>query len=120
LRWLKSDSEFRSPPPRGNTDQAGKLALAQSAEGIFGRCWQIALEAGAEAMSPYVLDVVLQIFGIRGHVPRDGDLPARPNRPPLATNAGTLMRVLAASVLTIAFLSVVLWLAVRLLSLKLL
>jgi hypothetical protein len=47
-------------------------------------------------------------------------LPARPNRPPLATNAGTLMRVLAASVLTIAFLSVVLWLAVRLLSLKLL
>jgi hypothetical protein len=30
------------------------------------------------------------------------------------------MRVLAASVLTIAFLSVVLWLAVRLLSLKLL
>jgi hypothetical protein len=71
-------------------------------------------------MSPYVLDVVLRIFGIRGHVRRDGDFPARPNRPPLTTNAGTLMGVLAASVPTIAFLSVVVWLAVQLLSLKLL
>jgi hypothetical protein len=70
-------------------------------------------------MSLYVLDVVLWIFGIHGRVPRDGDFPARPNRSPLTANAGTLMRVLAATVLTIALLSVVLWLAVRL-SLKLL
>jgi hypothetical protein len=64
-------------------------------------------------MSLYVLDVMLWIFGIHGHVPRDGDFPARPNRSPLTTNAGTLMRVLAA-IVAVAILSLVLWAALRL------
>jgi hypothetical protein len=63
-------------------------------------------------MSPYVLDVVLRIFGIRGHVPRDGDFPARPDRSPLAPNASRLMRVLAAAVVAITILALVLWAAV--------
>ena len=63
-------------------------------------------------MSLYVLDVVFWIFGIRGHIPQDGDFPARPDRSPLAPNASRLMRVLAAAVVAIAFLSLVLWAAV--------
>jgi hypothetical protein len=62
-------------------------------------------------MSLYVLDVVFWIFGIRGPVPRDGDFPARPNKPPLAPNGSRLMRVLAAAVVAVAILSLVLWAA---------
>jgi hypothetical protein len=62
-------------------------------------------------MSPYVLDAVFWIFGIRGHVPQDGDFPARPNKPPLAAHASRLMLVLAVFVATI-FLSLILWAAV--------
>jgi hypothetical protein len=68
-------------------------------------------KAGAEAMSLYVLDVVFWIFGIRGHIPHDGDFPARPNKPPLTPNASRLMPVLAAAV-AIAILALVLWAAV--------
>jgi hypothetical protein len=61
-------------------------------------------------MDLYVMDVVFwMIFGIRGHVPRDGDFPARPDRSPLASNASRLMRVLAIVVMAIAFLLLVLW-----------
>jgi hypothetical protein len=63
-------------------------------------------------MSLYVLDAILWIFGIRGHVPHDGDFPARPNKSPLVPNANRLMRILAAAVVAIAILSLVLWAAV--------
>lgn len=69
-------------------------------------------------MSLYILEAVLWIFGIRGHVPQDGDFP-RPNKPPLAANANKLLQVLAAAVMAIALLSLMLWVAVWL-SLKLL
>jgi hypothetical protein len=67
---------------------------------------------GAEAMSLHVLDAVCQMIGIRGHVPPNGDFPAGPNERSLGTNTNRLMRVLAAVVLTIACLSLVLWVAV--------
>jgi hypothetical protein len=71
-------------------------------------------------MSLYVLDAVFWILGIRGQVPNDRDLPPRPNRsPPLASSASRLMRVLVAAMVAVAFLSLVLWVAVWL-SLKLL
>ncbi len=59
-------------------------------------------------MSLYVLDVVFWIFGVRGHIPHDGDFPARPNKSPLTPNTSRLMRILAA-VVAIAILSLVLW-----------
>jgi hypothetical protein len=119
LRWLKSDGEFGPPGNYGTKyrDWARKFALAQKRERHFGRCWQIEPKAGAEAMSLYVLDAVLWIFGIRGPVPRDGDFPARPNRPPLAPNPSRLMRILATAVVAIAILSLILsaavWLAIK-------
>jgi hypothetical protein len=70
-------------------------------------------------MSLYVLDAVFRVIRIRGHVPPNGDFPAGPSEPSHGTNSNRLMRVLAAAVLTIAFLSLLLWLAVWL-SLKLL
>jgi hypothetical protein len=70
-------------------------------------------------MSLYVLDAAFWMIGIRGHVPPNGDFPAGPNQPSPGTNTNRLMRVLAAAVLAIAFLSLVIWAAVWL-SLKLL
>jgi hypothetical protein len=63
-------------------------------------------------MSLYVLDAVFWIFGIRGHVPQDGDFPARPSKPPLAAHASRLMLVLAVFVATMVFLSLIFWAAV--------
>jgi hypothetical protein len=63
-------------------------------------------------MSPYVLDAVCWMIGIRGHVPPNGDYPTGPNEPSLGTNTRRLMRILAAAVLAIAFLSLMVWVAV--------
>jgi hypothetical protein len=63
-------------------------------------------------MGLYVLDAVFWMIGIRGHVPPNGDFPAGPNEPSLGANPNRLMRVLAAAVLAIAFLSLVIWAAV--------
>jgi hypothetical protein len=67
---------------------------------------------GAEAMSLYVLDAVCWMIGIRGHVPPNGDFPGGPDEPSLGTNPNRLMRVLAATVLAIAVLSLLVWVAV--------
>jgi hypothetical protein len=61
-------------------------------------------------MSLYVLDALLSIIGIRGHVPhydafRPGDNESSPG-------TGLLLRVLAAFVISIVVLSLVLWTAV--------
>ena len=56
-------------------------------------------------MSLYVREAFLWIIGIRGHVPRPGGSPSSPG-------TGTLLRVLAVFVVSIVFLSLVLWTAV--------
>lgn len=61
-------------------------------------------------MSLYVLDAFIWILGIRGHIPQSGDFRPVPGQSSFGT--GMLMRALAAFVVTIAFLSLVLWLAV--------
>jgi hypothetical protein len=63
-------------------------------------------------MSLYVFDLVLWIFKIRGHIPQNGDFDTGPNESSLAASANRLMRVLAAAVISVAFLSLVLWAAV--------
>ena len=63
-------------------------------------------------MSLYVLDLVLLIFGIRGHIPQHDDSGAGPNRSSFADSTNRLMRILAAAVVTVLLLSLVLWAAV--------
>jgi len=61
-------------------------------------------------MSLYVVNLILFIFGIRGHIPQHDDSGASPN--PLAGSTNRLMRVLAAAVVTVLLLSLALWAAV--------
>ena len=63
-------------------------------------------------MSLFLLEAVLWVFGIRGHIPQDDGSPAGRNGPPFAAKTGALMRVLAAAVISIGFLSLALWAAV--------
>ena len=63
-------------------------------------------------MSLYVLDLVLFIFGIRGHIPRNDDSGAGPNRSSFAGSTNRLMRILAGAVVAVLLLSLVLWAAV--------
>jgi hypothetical protein len=67
-------------------------------------------------MSLFVLDVVLDavlwIVGIRGHIPQHDGFPVGRSGSPFAANTGPLMRVLAAAVVAIVFLSLALWAAV--------
>jgi hypothetical protein len=65
---------------------------------------------GAEAMSPYVLDAVFWVLGIRGHIPKNGDFHA--GRGESSSAGHRLLRVLAAFVLVVAVLSLALWAAV--------
>ena len=61
-------------------------------------------------MGPFVLDALLWIFGIRGHIPHHDGFPAGPSGSPLATRPG--IWVLAAVAVSILVLSLVLWAAV--------
>jgi hypothetical protein len=70
-------------------------------------------------MSLYLLDAVLWVLGIRGHVPRDDDFRPGRNEALLAAGRNPLWRILTLFVVTIAFLALALWLAVWL-ALKLL
>lgn len=63
-------------------------------------------------MSPYILDAVIWILGIRGHIPQSGDFGPVRGESSFGANRGTLMRVLAAFVATVALLSLALWAAV--------
>ena len=67
---------------------------------------------GAWAMSLFALNTVLWIFGIRGHIPQDDGFPAGRGGSSLIAGAVTLMRVLAVAVISLAVLSLVLWVAV--------
>jgi len=62
-------------------------------------------------MSLYVLDALLGILGIRGHIPQDGEFPAWRRQSSFA-RAGTLTRVLATVLCTALLLSLLLWAAV--------
>jgi hypothetical protein len=77
-----------------------------------GQQYPAARETGAKAMSPYVLDALLWIFQIRGHIPHHDDFGASHSGSPLATRGNRLTLVLAVFVLTVALLSVALWAAV--------
>lgn len=60
-------------------------------------------------MSLYVLDAVIWILGIRGHIPRSGGFGPVPGHPSLGSGSGTLVRALAAFAVTVALLSLALW-----------
>ena len=70
-------------------------------------------------MSLYVLDAFIWILGIRGHIPQSGGFHPVPGESSFGASTVKLMRALAAFVVMVAFLSLVLWLAV-LLAIKLL
>ena len=63
-------------------------------------------------MSLFLLDAVLWVFGIRGRIPQNDEFPDGRGGSSFAANTATLMRVLAAAVISVAFLSLVLWAAV--------
>jgi len=63
-------------------------------------------------MSLYVLDVFIWILGVRGHIPQSGEFGPVASRSSVGAGAGALMRALATFVVMVAFLSLVLWLAV--------
>jgi hypothetical protein len=62
-------------------------------------------------MALSVLGLVPWIFGIRGHIPKDGAFGGGPHRSSLA-GTHSLMRLLAAAVIAVAFLSLAIWAAV--------
>ncbi len=59
-----------------------------------------------------MLDAVLWVIGVRGRIPGDHGLPDGPGGSPFADSTATLMRVLAAAVVSVVLLSLVLWVAV--------
>jgi hypothetical protein len=63
-------------------------------------------------MSPYVLDAMIWILGIRDHIPQHHGFGAGPNKSSLASSTHRLMRVLAAFAVAVALLSLALWAAV--------
>ena len=70
-------------------------------------------------MGLFLLNAVLWIFGIRGHIPQLDGFPVGRGGSSFTASTGTLMRVLAAAVVSVGFLSLALWAAVWL-ALKLL
>jgi len=63
-------------------------------------------------MGLYVLDAVIWMLGIRGHIPQHDHFHAASGGSPLATGGGTLVRILIAVVASLACLALVLWAAV--------
>jgi hypothetical protein len=59
-----------------------------------------------------ILGAVLWVFGIRGHIPQLDGFPVGESGSSFALRTGALMRVLAAGVIAVGFLSLGLWAAV--------
>jgi hypothetical protein len=76
-------------------------------------------QVGAEAMSLYILDAVLRILDIRGHIPQHGEFGASRHESLFAASTATLMQILASIVFPVGLLTLALWAAVWL-ALKLL
>jgi hypothetical protein len=63
-------------------------------------------------MSLLVLDLVLWIFGIRGHIPQNDGFRTGRVQASVADHGAVAIRVLAAAALCVGFLSLALWAAV--------
>jgi hypothetical protein len=63
-------------------------------------------------MSLYLLDAMLWILGIRGHIPQHDDFHAASGGAPLATGGGAWIGILIAVVASLASLALMLWAAV--------
>ena len=63
-------------------------------------------------MTLYVLDIVLWILGIRGHIPQHDDFGAGRGGSSLADSASPVLRILFAFLVSTAFLALALWAAV--------
>ena len=63
-------------------------------------------------MSPSVLDAMIRILAIGGHIPQHDDFHAASGGSPLASGGGALVRILIAVVVSLASLALVLWAAV--------
>jgi hypothetical protein len=63
-------------------------------------------------MSLYILNAFIWIIGIRGHIPQNGEFGPVPAQSSPGASAGALMRALGVFAVTVAFLSLALWLAV--------
>lgn len=63
-------------------------------------------------MGLLMLDAVLRVIGVRGQIPGDHGLPHGPGGSPFAASTATLMRILAAAVVSVVLLSLALWAAV--------
>ena len=63
-------------------------------------------------MSLHVLNVVIWILGIRGHIPQHDDFYTAHGASPPGTPTSGLIRILAATVASLAFLALGLWAAV--------
>ena len=63
-------------------------------------------------MSPDVLDVMIRILGIRGHIPQHDDFRTPHGGSPLGAASGAAIRIVAATLASLALLALVLWAAV--------
>jgi len=63
-------------------------------------------------MSLYVLDAIIWIIGIRGHIPQNEDYRAGPGNSSHASGTLRMMWVLAAFVAIVVILSLALWASV--------
>jgi hypothetical protein len=63
-------------------------------------------------MSLYALDAFIWILGMRGHIPQAGEFAPVPGQSSFGVSTGKLIRALAVFFAMVAFMSLVLWLAV--------
>ena len=63
-------------------------------------------------MSLFVLEAILGVFGIRGHIPQNDGFPDGGNRSSFAVNGVPLLRVLMAAAVSVGLLSLAVWAAV--------
>jgi len=60
-------------------------------------------------MSLFVLEIILWIAGIRGHIPQSDGFPIGRSGPSFGTGTGTPMAALAVAAAVVAGLALVLW-----------
>jgi len=63
-------------------------------------------------MSLFLLDAILRVFGVRGHIPGHDDFPERPDRSSFTDELSGLMWILAIAAAIALVLSLVLWAAI--------
>jgi hypothetical protein len=108
---MTKGESFRSAAPQKIVSSQGKVC-ARARSGAHIRANIIARQIGAAAMTMYVLDAVLWMIGIRGHVPRNGDFGDGSSDSSPAPHTGRLVWIRAAIVVSVALLSLAMWAAV--------